>query len=378
MSQLRLKILLETITVNEEEGEGQSKKFPGHYHLGGGYYATTKGGEAVKKSDKGQLRQLTPAEKQEKAAEKSGGKAEPTTQQKPATQPKSEKPSKKTNVKAEPTPQKPQQQSKPEPKDTQTPPSVPSSQQEKPKGLFGKIKEKWNSWKSEEKEFFKQKLHKGNTPARRNMVQALRDKAQGAAKGAWKRLKHEAHTFAEAGKGLYNFFALKEVTKEQQSALKHAAKTALLTAATMVAGHFIGAGMAAVGLAKAATTTTAATGAGKAVTSFLTHMGEHVAAEITGGGVLSAAINAGEEERDPEKQFEKFMELVYKKLETDDVPPHVMEKIINDINSQYEDAAPTTSVTAEDIRNIQKEIAEIFKDTEFLKEEMKKQLMKGL
>jgi hypothetical protein len=51
--------------LNEEDGKGESKKFPGKFHLGGGYYSSKDGGQAELKNDKGSLRPLTDKEKAE-------------------------------------------------------------------------------------------------------------------------------------------------------------------------------------------------------------------------------------------------------------------------------------------------------------------------
>jgi hypothetical protein len=51
--------------LNEEDGKGESKEFPGKFHLGGGYYSSTDGGQAELKNDKGSLRPLTDKEKAE-------------------------------------------------------------------------------------------------------------------------------------------------------------------------------------------------------------------------------------------------------------------------------------------------------------------------
>jgi hypothetical protein len=51
--------------LNEEDGKGESKEFPGKFHLGGGYYSSKDGGQAELKNDKGNLRPLTDKEKAE-------------------------------------------------------------------------------------------------------------------------------------------------------------------------------------------------------------------------------------------------------------------------------------------------------------------------
>ena len=73
-----------TRILNEEEGTGESKEFPGKFHLGGGYYSSAKGGEAEFKNEKGNLRPLTDKEKEE--LNKKGDTPEPKSD----TEPKSD------------------------------------------------------------------------------------------------------------------------------------------------------------------------------------------------------------------------------------------------------------------------------------------------
>jgi hypothetical protein len=63
--------------LNEEDGKGESKEFPGKFHLGGGYYSSKDGGQAELKNDKGSLRPLTDKEKAE-LSKGDGGAEEPT------------------------------------------------------------------------------------------------------------------------------------------------------------------------------------------------------------------------------------------------------------------------------------------------------------
>lgn len=62
--------------ITEEEGEGESKEFPGKFHLGGGYYASTQDGEAEFKNDKGTLRPLTDEEKEQLKSKESASDKE--------------------------------------------------------------------------------------------------------------------------------------------------------------------------------------------------------------------------------------------------------------------------------------------------------------
>lgn len=48
-----------------KESEGESQQFTGKFHLGGGFYASKEGGEVEFKNDKGNLRPITPEEKDE-------------------------------------------------------------------------------------------------------------------------------------------------------------------------------------------------------------------------------------------------------------------------------------------------------------------------
>jgi hypothetical protein len=82
-----LKPQLEEMFLNEAEDEGESKLFPGKFHLGGGFYSSKNGGEAELKNEKGNLRPVTPEEKAKFDA-KSGKGEEP----KPNDEPKKDEP----------------------------------------------------------------------------------------------------------------------------------------------------------------------------------------------------------------------------------------------------------------------------------------------
>lgn len=72
--------------LNEEDDKGESKEFPGKFHLGGGYYSSTAGGAAELKNDKGSLRPLTDKEKEELSKGDGGtDEGEPSDSDKPDT-----------------------------------------------------------------------------------------------------------------------------------------------------------------------------------------------------------------------------------------------------------------------------------------------------
>jgi hypothetical protein len=90
---------LEEMFLNEAEGEGESKLFPGKFHLGGGFYSSKNGGEAELKNEKGNLRPVTPEEKAKFDAK--NGKGE---QPQPTDEPKKDEPTAEKPVE---TPEKP-------------------------------------------------------------------------------------------------------------------------------------------------------------------------------------------------------------------------------------------------------------------------------
>ena len=94
-----LKPQLEEMFLNEAEGEGESKLFPGKFHLGGGFYSSKNGGEAELKNEKGNLRPVTPEEKAKFDAK--NGKGE---QPQPTDEPKKDEPTAEKPVE---TPEKP-------------------------------------------------------------------------------------------------------------------------------------------------------------------------------------------------------------------------------------------------------------------------------
>ena len=92
--------IISEIFINEAEppkkpqsdGEGESKDFPGKFHLGGGYYSSKEGGEVEFKNDNGNLRPVTPEEKAEFEKKLGGGdEKEPTDSKQPTEQPPAEK-----------------------------------------------------------------------------------------------------------------------------------------------------------------------------------------------------------------------------------------------------------------------------------------------
>ena len=109
-----LKPQLEEMFLNEAEGEGESKLFPGKFHLGGGFYSSKNGGEAELKNEKGNLRPVTPEEKAKFDAKNGKGEQPQPTDEPKKDEPTAEKPADKPE---EPTADKPstEQPEKPAP-----------------------------------------------------------------------------------------------------------------------------------------------------------------------------------------------------------------------------------------------------------------------
>jgi hypothetical protein len=87
-----LKPQLEEMFLNEAEGEGESKLFPGKFHLGGGFYSSKNGGEAELKNEKGNLRPVTPEEKAKFDAKSGKGEEPQPTDDPKKDEPTAEKP----------------------------------------------------------------------------------------------------------------------------------------------------------------------------------------------------------------------------------------------------------------------------------------------
>lgn len=76
-------------TKKDDGNEGESKDFPGKFHLGGGYYSSKQGGSVEFKNDNGNLRPVTPEEKAE--FEKKNGISDETPADSDSNQPQPEK-----------------------------------------------------------------------------------------------------------------------------------------------------------------------------------------------------------------------------------------------------------------------------------------------
>jgi len=76
-----------TPSSNQDNKEGESKDFPGKFHLGGGYYSSKQDGEVEFKNDNGNLRPVTPEEKAEFEKKLGKGDEETPTDSQQQTEP---------------------------------------------------------------------------------------------------------------------------------------------------------------------------------------------------------------------------------------------------------------------------------------------------
>ena len=175
-----------------------------------------------------------------------------------------------------------------------------------------KIKDGVKNWSVEEKEFFKKKVHKGNSPERRTFGEAFKHKA----KGAWEAIKHgaehEVHLFKSAGSGVKNFFSGGKVSEEEKKALIGVAKKVAIAAAFGAAGGGLAHGAIAFGK--------------HVMMEFI----PHVVAETVAVGAGKAALFAGEEDNDADMM--KFIEIISKKLQSEDIPNEIMADAVDSYN----------------------------------------------
>ena len=186
----------------------------------------------------------------------------------------------------------------------------------KPKVYIRAIKDGIKDWKEEEKEFFKEKVHKGKSPQRRSWGQALKDKAVGAYHALKKGFKHEVHTFKDAATGIAMWKDGIDMTEPQKKAVKSVAKKFAL-------GIVLGAVTGGVGAGAGAF-------AAKCVSGFIPHVIE----ETIIAGVGKAALFAGDTDIDEEKGMEQFLKVIADKIENEDIPVDIIAKAVEEYNAE--------------------------------------------
>ena len=180
------------------------------------------------------------------------------------------------------------------------------------KKAIDRIKDGVNKFKEDETEFFNKKVHKGNSPERRSFGEAFNHKI----KGAWEAIKHgaehEVHLFKEAGSGVKNFFSGGKVSESEKKALIGVAKKVAVAAAFGAVGGGLAHGALAFGK--------------HVMMEFI----PHVVAETVAVGAGKAALFAGAEDEDADMM--KFMEIISKKLQSEEIPDEIMADAVDSYN----------------------------------------------
>jgi hypothetical protein len=189
----------------------------------------------------------------------------------------------------------------------------------KPKVYVRAIKDGIKDWHEDEKEFFKEKVHKGNTPKRRSWGEALKHKAVGAWHAIKKGAKHEVETFKKAGEGVMMWANGMPLTDEQTDAMKSVVKKVVIAGVIGVATG----------------------GLSHGVMPFVSHiMAEfvpHIVAETVLVGATKAAVLAGPMDMGGGKEDEaiqKFMDVIADKIANEDIPLDIIAKSVESYNKE--------------------------------------------
>jgi hypothetical protein len=189
----------------------------------------------------------------------------------------------------------------------------------KPKVYARAIKDGIKDWKEDEKEFFKEKVHKGDTPKRRSWGEALKHKAVGAWHAIKKGAKHEVETFKKAGEGVMMWANGMPLTDEQTDAMKSVVKK------VVVAGVI---GVATGGLSH---------GVMPFVSHIMAEFVPHIVAETVLVGATKAAVFAGPMDMGGGKEDEaiqKFMDVIADKIANEDIPLDIIAKSVESYNKE--------------------------------------------
>ena len=196
------------------------------------------------------------------------------------------------------------------------PPPPPSPMKPTPvvKTPVDVLKSKVEKWSDKEKAFFRDGIHKQDSPERRNWKDAIRDKAKGAIAAIKKGAKHEVEEFKTAGAAVKNFFSGKELSEHEKKALK---AVAIKVATTAIFGAVTG-------------------GAGHGALAFGKHVAmefiPHVVGETILKGAGSAALFAGDEDADAE--MERFMQIIADKMASEKITPELMTQMVDSYNAK--------------------------------------------
>ena len=180
-------------------------------------------------------------------------------------------------------------------------------------GFTKRIGEKIKNWSEEEKQFFVDKVHHGDSPERRTWGQAIMDKTKGAGLAIMHGLKHEAHLFKSAGQSVGKLMHGKKLDDSEKEALKSVGKKIAVAAIIGLAGGGLAHGAAA----------------------FAKHLAiefiPHTLAEVVTIGVGKAAVFA-EGVDDTESNLKIFAAAIAERMQNATIPPEIIEKAIDSYN----------------------------------------------
>jgi len=205
----------------------------------------------------------------------------------------------------------------------------PTAEPEKPKEKSAKaiqiaknISNKIKDWSNDEKEFFKQKVHKGNSPVRRELGQAIKDKAKGAWHAVKKGLQHEGHIVKDAATGARDWAMGKPINDHQKKALKEVGKKVAVTAIFALATggtHALAHG--ALGFAK----------------HVAAELVPHAMGEVLALGVGSAALHAGVERMTDDDYMQQYCDRIADYISSMKITPEMMEQMVDSYNQKKEE-----------------------------------------
>jgi hypothetical protein len=214
----------------------------------------------------------------------------------------------------------------------------------KPKVYARAIKDGIKDWAEEEKAFFKEKVHKGDSPERRSWGQALKDKAVGAYHALKKGFQHEVHTFKEAATGIAMWKDGIDMTEPQKKAVKSVAKKFALGVVLGAVTGGVGAGAGAFAM--------------KCVSGFIPHVVE----ETIIAGVGKAALFAGDTDVDEEKAMEQFLTTLADNIEKMDIPNEIIAKAVEEYNAEKKEKGGE-EITQNEARLAVKQLQELVKES---------------
>jgi hypothetical protein len=180
-------------------------------------------------------------------------------------------------------------------------------------GFTKRIGEKIKNWSEEEKQFFVDKVHHGDSPERRTWSQAIMDKTKGAGVAIMHGLKHEAQLFKTAGQSIGKLMHGKKLDDTEKEGLKSVGKKIAVAAIIGLAGGGLAHGAAA----------------------FAKHLAmefiPHTLAEVITVGVGKAAVFA-EGVDDTESNLKIFAAAIAERMQNATIPPEIIEKAIDSYN----------------------------------------------